>query len=77
MNSLLEKLNGQAIYVRVFYEVVVVCAVIWVFCQVRDFPTVYVTKAEANIQKQELRTDLDRLYNKLDEIEVWLRRERR
>ena len=75
MEKLLAKLNnGGGILVRIFYEVVIVCVILWMFCQVRDFPAVYVSKADAQIQKQEQKGEFDRLYIKLDSIEQFLRR---
>jgi len=74
MDKLLARLNnGGSILVKIFYEVVIVCVILWMFCQVRDFPAVYVTKADAQIQKQEQKSEFDRLYSKLDDIERFLR----
>ena len=74
MEKLLSKLNnGGGLLVRIFYEIVIVCVILWMFCQIRDFPAVYVTKADAQIQKQEQKGEFDRLYSKLDDIERYLR----
>jgi len=74
LEKLIAKLNnGGGILVRIFYEIVIVCIVLWMFCQVRDFPSVYVSKADAQIAKQEQKGEFDRLYIKLNDIETYLR----
>jgi hypothetical protein len=69
----MEKINGRAVIVRLIYQVVVIGMVFWMFCQVRDFPAIYVSKAEAQITRAEQRQDMKNIYDKLDSIETHLR----
>ena len=73
VEKFLSKLNNGSALVKIFYEIVVVLVILWMFIQVRDFPAVYVSKAEAQLQKQEQKCEFDRLYAKLNDIESYLR----
>ena len=73
MERLMERLNGKSMLVRLVYQIVVIGLVFWMFCQVRDFPSVYVSRADAQISKEELRQDMKHIYAKLDSIETHLR----
>jgi hypothetical protein len=76
MERLIEKLNGKSALVRLIYQIVVIGMVFWMFCTVRDFPAVYVSKADAQLSKEELRSDMKHIYAKLDSIEQHLRNKR-
>lgn len=73
MDRLMEKINGKSALVRLVYQIVVIGMVFWMFCQVRDFPAIYVSKADAQLSKEELRSDMKHIYAKLDSIEQHLR----
>ena len=75
MDKLLRNINGGAVLIRIFYEIVVVLVVLWMFTQVRDFPAVYLTRADAQTLKEELRCEFGRVNTKLDNIEAYLRRQ--
>ena len=76
VDRILKGMNGHgAMFIRVFYEIVVVLVVLWMFTQVRDFPVVYLTRADAQTLKEELRCEFSRLNTKLDDIERYLRRQ--
>lgn len=73
MERILSALNGKAPIVRVVYQIFIIGIIFWMFCSIRDFPAQYTTKAEAQIIKQEIRHDMDRVFVKLESIESYLR----
>jgi acetolactate synthase regulatory subunit len=52
---------------KVVIELIVLGIFAWTFTQVRDLPTTYATKAEANQVKTELKIDLDRAIDPIRE----------
>ena len=70
-------LNGNADLFKLIVEVVVMMIFVWTFCQVRDIPAVYVTKAEAKSIKVELKQDVregfTEMKERLSSIEQYLR----
>ena len=75
-----DTLNGNADLFKLIVEVIVVVLFVWTFCQVRDIPAVYVTKAEAKAIKMELKTDVKdgfiEVKERLSSIENYLRDEK-
>lgn len=73
LQKLLQRLNGNAIYVRLVFELVVVGMLLWTFFQVRDLPANYCSRSEAKEIKQDLQDSIGRVMTKLDSIETYLR----
>ena len=69
----MQRLNGKSLIIQAVFQIVVVAILFWMFCIVRDFPALYVSKADAQISKEELRQDMKQIYFKLDSIETHLR----
>ena len=72
----MQRLNGKSLIIQAVFQIVVVAILFWMFCTVRDFPALYVSKADAQISKEELRSDMKHIYAKLDSIEQHLRNKR-
>lgn len=77
MAKIVEKLNGNAVLIKIAIELFVVGIIFWQFCVVRDFPSTYMAKAEASQQHEQIKQDnnrqLDRIYSEIKSINEYLR----
>lgn len=77
MAKISEKLNGSAVLIKFAIELFLFGVIVWQFCVVRDFPVTYQTRADASQQHEQIKAEtnrqLDRIFLKLDSIEMFLR----
>jgi hypothetical protein len=53
-------IKNNSSLLKLIIEILVVGIFVWTFTQVRDIPGTYITRAEANQIKVEIKTDIDR-----------------
>lgn len=70
-----DKISGNS--AEIAKLLVIGSVIIWMFCQVRDIPATYATKAELNRSLTQMKGDqekqFDRIFQKLNDIESFLR----
>lgn len=70
LQKLRAKLNGN---IEKVVEVLIIGGIIfWMFCQVRDLPATYVTKADSATEHAKLETALGNMDKKITDIHTFL-----
>jgi len=65
-----EKINGN---LSGIVQLLIVTGILfWMFCQVRDFPNTYVTKAEYQAMQADIAHSLEKMDGKIDDIHKFL-----
>jgi len=82
--TFLKRLNGHLSIAALVLNLIIIGVFFWTFCAVRDFPATFVTKAEAQIQYENIKKEqarqqeqydkqLTRIYQELSQINIYLR----
>jgi hypothetical protein len=70
LKKLRDKLNGNL--PLVVQAIVLTGILFWMFCQVRDLPATYVTKAEYQAEQANISRSLEKMDAKVDDIHRFL-----
>lgn len=70
LKKLRDKLNGNM--PAVIQAIVLTGILFWMFCQVRDLPATYVTKAEYRAEQAQITHSLEKMDGKIDDIHKFL-----
>jgi len=70
LRNLRAKINGNM--PQVIQAIIITGILFWMFCQVRDLPATYVTKAEYQTGQQEIAKSIGGMDKKIDDIHYYL-----